>query len=88
MRKTVTVMFRQKWNQDRCALYIFFSINRQLNRVLEIKKTLYLINKVVSTFKGRPLLHLKQSLFSDNVLPDLARYDEMHKIQVYVVHVM
>ena len=70
----MTVIFRQKWNQDRYALYIYFSIDCLGN------KENTLSDKQISTFKGHPLLH-----FSVNVLPDLARYDETHKFQVYVV---
>ena len=46
-----------------------------------MKKTLFLINKVVSTFKGRPLLHLEQFLYGECI----ACYNETHKIQVNVL---
>ena len=36
-------------------------------------------------FKRTPLVTFETVFFSDNVLPDLARYDEIHKMQVYVV---
>ena len=37
-----------------------------------MKKIPYLINKVVSTFKGHPLLHLKH-IFTEKVLPPLMK---------------
>ena len=63
-----------------CIVYLF-QHQLKFTSGLGNEETLYLMNKVVSTFKGHPLLHLKHFFYGECIVC----YDETHKIQVYVV---
>ena len=80
----MTVILRQKVEPGSlCALYLFQHQTKFTSCLgnEENSDKYILVNKVVSTFKGRPLLHLKHFLYGECI----ACYDETHKIQVNVL---